>query len=240
MRKPVKLGRPSHTTVVAYLSLFLVTSGGVAYAAGHLGKNSVGTKQLKKNSVTKAKIKKNAVTTAKIRKNAVTTAKIRKNAVTTAKIRDGAVDGAKIAAGSVGFADLAEGSMLVADATGGPLPATSPGGSTVNLGGRTSFTGQAGRQYLLLATAEAHLADAKNGDFCGVEIDISDNGQSEIEVFVGSDGSTTTTRSVDTDDGGLVPAGGTQNLTATATTSSPACGAGSQVDTVHVSVVQFP
>jgi hypothetical protein len=67
MRKRMKLRRPSHTTVVAYLSLFLVISGGAAYAAGHLGKNSVGTKQLKKNSVTTAKIKKNAVTGAKVK-----------------------------------------------------------------------------------------------------------------------------------------------------------------------------
>jgi hypothetical protein len=38
--------------------LFLLLSGGAAYAASHLGKNTVGTKQLKKNSVTTAKIKK--------------------------------------------------------------------------------------------------------------------------------------------------------------------------------------
>ena len=41
--------------------------GGGAYAAGHLGKNTVGTKQLKKNAVTTAKIKKEAVTAAKVK-----------------------------------------------------------------------------------------------------------------------------------------------------------------------------
>lgn len=48
--------RPSHATVIAYLSLF-VALGGTAIAAGALEKNSVGPKQLRKNAVTTAKIK---------------------------------------------------------------------------------------------------------------------------------------------------------------------------------------
>jgi hypothetical protein len=71
MRKRVKLGRPSHATIVSYIALF-VALGGSAYAAGHLGKNSVGTKQLKKNSVTNAKIKKGAVTGAKVESHSLT------------------------------------------------------------------------------------------------------------------------------------------------------------------------
>ena len=71
MRKRMKLNPPSHTTVVAYLALF-VALGGSAYAASHLGKNSVGTKQLTKNAVTTAKIKKEAVTAAKVKKGALT------------------------------------------------------------------------------------------------------------------------------------------------------------------------
>jgi hypothetical protein len=67
----MKLGRPSHATVVAYLALF-VALGGSAYAASQLGKNTVGTKQLKKSSVTTAKIKKNAVTGAKVKSHTLT------------------------------------------------------------------------------------------------------------------------------------------------------------------------
>lgn len=74
--------RITPATVLASIAVFLALTGG-AYA---LGKNSVGTKQLKRNAVTTAKIKKNAVATAKIRKGAVTTAKIRKKAVTGGKI----------------------------------------------------------------------------------------------------------------------------------------------------------
>jgi hypothetical protein len=47
----------SYANLVSTLCLFLLLSGGVAYAASQLAKNSVGTKQLKNNSVTGAKIK---------------------------------------------------------------------------------------------------------------------------------------------------------------------------------------
>lgn len=46
----------SYANVVATLALFLVLSGGAAYAATRLAKNSVGSAQLKKNAVTPAKL----------------------------------------------------------------------------------------------------------------------------------------------------------------------------------------
>lgn len=49
--------RLTYANVIATLALFLAVSGGAAYAASHLGKNSVGAKQLKRNAVTGAKIK---------------------------------------------------------------------------------------------------------------------------------------------------------------------------------------
>lgn len=52
----------SYANVVASLSLFLVLGGGAAYAASHLAKNSVGTKQLKANSVTGAKVRDGSLT----------------------------------------------------------------------------------------------------------------------------------------------------------------------------------
>jgi hypothetical protein len=58
------------------IAVFLVLGGATAFAAGQLGKNSVGSKQLKKNAVTTAKIKNNAVTTAKIENGAITGAKV--------------------------------------------------------------------------------------------------------------------------------------------------------------------
>ena len=56
----------TYSNVVSTLCLFLLLGGGAAYAAGQLGKNSVGTKQLKKNSVTAAKIKNGVIAPAKL------------------------------------------------------------------------------------------------------------------------------------------------------------------------------
>jgi hypothetical protein len=56
----------TYANVIATLALFLVLSGGAAYAAGKIGKNSVGTKQIKNAAVTTAKLKNGAVTGAKV------------------------------------------------------------------------------------------------------------------------------------------------------------------------------
>lgn len=61
--------RPSPAMVVALIALVLALTG-TAWAA--LGKNSVGTKQLKANAVTTAKIKKEAVTAKKVKKQSLT------------------------------------------------------------------------------------------------------------------------------------------------------------------------
>jgi hypothetical protein len=56
--------RLTYANVMSSIAVFLVIGGATAFAA--LGKNTVGTKQLKKNSVTTAKIKKGAVTGPKV------------------------------------------------------------------------------------------------------------------------------------------------------------------------------
>jgi hypothetical protein len=58
--------RPSYADVISTLALVIAVGGASAFAASHLGTNSVGTKQLKKNSVTTPKIKSGAVTGAKV------------------------------------------------------------------------------------------------------------------------------------------------------------------------------
>src|SRR5664279_3238707 len=58
------------------IAVFLVLGGATAFAASHLGKHSVGAKQLKANAVTTAKIKKNAITTAKLKDGAITGTKV--------------------------------------------------------------------------------------------------------------------------------------------------------------------
>ncbi len=49
--------RLTYANVIATVALFLALGGATAFAASTLGKNSVGTKQLKKNAVTGAKVK---------------------------------------------------------------------------------------------------------------------------------------------------------------------------------------
>jgi hypothetical protein len=73
--KPVRR-RLTYANVMSSIAVFLVVAGGSALAAGTLGKNTVGTKQLKNNAVTGAKIKNGAVTGAKIGAGAVSASKI--------------------------------------------------------------------------------------------------------------------------------------------------------------------
>ncbi len=76
--------RLTYANVMSSIAVFLVIGGATAFAA--LGKNTVGTKQLKANAVTTAKIKKEAITEAKIKKEAITDAKIKKGTITGASL----------------------------------------------------------------------------------------------------------------------------------------------------------
>jgi hypothetical protein len=49
--------RLTYANVMSSIAVFLLLGGATAFAAGHLGKNTVGTKQLKKNAVNSAKVK---------------------------------------------------------------------------------------------------------------------------------------------------------------------------------------
>jgi hypothetical protein len=71
MRERIR-GSLSYSNVLSTLCFFLMLTGGMAYAAGHLGKNTVGPKQLKKNAVTTAKLKNQAVTAAKVKSGTLT------------------------------------------------------------------------------------------------------------------------------------------------------------------------
>jgi hypothetical protein len=107
MRDRVR-GSLTYSNVMSTLCFFLLLSGGAAYAAGHLGKNTVGPQQLKKN----------AVTTAKLKKNAVTTAKIKNQAVTAAKVKNGTLTGAQINLSTLGTVPTAQTANSLAPAEG--------------------------------------------------------------------------------------------------------------------------
>jgi hypothetical protein len=52
----------TYANVISTLCLFLLLGGGAAFAASHLAKNSVGTKQLKSDAVTSDKVKNGSLT----------------------------------------------------------------------------------------------------------------------------------------------------------------------------------
>jgi hypothetical protein len=56
----------TYANVVASLALFLVIGGGAAYAAGHVGRNSVGARQLRADAVTGEKVKDGSLTGADV------------------------------------------------------------------------------------------------------------------------------------------------------------------------------
>jgi hypothetical protein len=88
--------RLSYANVMSTLAVFLVLSGGAAYAA-----KKINSHDLKGASVTTAKIKRNAVTTSKIRASAIKTAKIAAGAVTSGKLAIGAITPEKLVPGFV-------------------------------------------------------------------------------------------------------------------------------------------
>jgi hypothetical protein len=75
--------RLTYANVMSSLAVFLVLGGATAFAAGQLGKNTVGSKQLKKNAVTAAKIKKETVTGAKVKKDTLTGTQIKESTLGT-------------------------------------------------------------------------------------------------------------------------------------------------------------
>ncbi|HEY5052248.1 MAG TPA: hypothetical protein VII45_02450 [Solirubrobacterales bacterium] len=72
--KPNKKARTrlTYANVVSTIALFLAVGGATAFAANELGKNSVGSRQLKSKSVTTGKIANNAVNGAKVAKHSLT------------------------------------------------------------------------------------------------------------------------------------------------------------------------
>jgi hypothetical protein len=127
----------SFENVLVTVVAFVVLAGGSAFAAGQLGKNSVGKKQLKAN--------------------AVTTAKIKKNAVTAAKIRSGAIDASKVKDGSLAIADMNAADVpfgrVVHEALGTGPPASPPALPVIPLD-KPTYTQEAGRDDTILGSAD--------------------------------------------------------------------------------------
>jgi len=108
----------TYANVVSTLCLFLVL-GGVSYAA--LGRNSVGSREIKNDSIKARDVGSNAVNSAELAEGSVNSAEIAAGAVNSAEIAGGAVNSARIENDSVTGADIAEGTLqgISASAVGG-------------------------------------------------------------------------------------------------------------------------
>ena len=130
----------TYANVMSTLCLFLLLGGG-AYAAGHLGKNTVGAKQLKKGAVTGAKVRDNSLTGTDINESTLGTVPSATRAAPTGPA-GGALGGTfpdpTIANATIGSAQVIDRSLGPADlsfapATQSELRASSPSLSPADL-----------------------------------------------------------------------------------------------------------
>ena len=146
----------SYSNVVATIALFLALGGGVVYAASHLGKNAVKSKNIAANAVKARNLAKNAVKSKSLAANSVTNAKIKKDAITSRKVRKGALSRSDMAVGTLA-------GLQVAEVTAASVPGLSvkPGnGMPIPLTGTPTFTPAAGKSYELLVELRGNPVDA--------------------------------------------------------------------------------
>ena len=102
--------RPTHSTIVSYLALFVALGTGGAYAANEwTGENIVD------GSITSADIRDASVTGGDLAPNAVNTTRIAQDAVTTSDIAQGTVDNADLAPNSITSTRIASNSIETLD-----------------------------------------------------------------------------------------------------------------------------
>ena len=156
----MKFSRPSHATVVAYLSLFLVLTGGTALAVdGSLaGQNTVGTLDIINAEVATADLAENAVGTTKIIDGQVKNQDLGAGASNTNTIADNGVFGVDVKDNTLNGIDIAEGSL-----NGGAIP-----GTTARAYGRVLADGTItnGKNVVGLTATDDEGDPPHDGKFC--------------------------------------------------------------------------
>jgi hypothetical protein len=137
--------RITYANVMSTIAVFLCLGGATAVAAGSLGKNSVGPRQLKSKSVTTGKIANNAVNGSKVANGSLTGADI-----------NGATDGMIKAAAKVSSGGVLENSFT---RLGGAITSSQNGTGdyTINIPGATGST----NDKIVGVTAYNSLAECK-------------------------------------------------------------------------------
>lgn len=119
--------RLTYANVMSSIAVFLMLGGGAAIAAGGLGKNSVGSKQLKKGAVTEAKLADGSVAATKLADGSVAATKLADGSVAATKLADGSVGVTKLADGSVTAPKLAASSVTSGAIAAGQVRASDLG-----------------------------------------------------------------------------------------------------------------
>jgi hypothetical protein len=126
----MRLSRPRHGTVVAYVALFAAL-GGTSYAAAQLPRNSVGTSQIRNSAVTGAKIASGTITSSDVRNGSLTASDFRSGSLPQGPAGPAGPAGAQGPAGAPGSgAAIAFGNV---NANGQVDPNTSQTMSTANI-----------------------------------------------------------------------------------------------------------
>jgi hypothetical protein len=148
----MRLRRPKHGTVIAYVALFAAL-GGTSYAAASLPRNSVGTSQIRNNAVTSSKIANNAVSSAQVRNGSLTSSDFKAGTLLTGPAGAPGAPGPQGPAGggaAIGFANVSQ--------AGVPDPGTSVGIGAANIihnvQGGYCFTGLPGTMHNVQVTAQ--------------------------------------------------------------------------------------
>ena len=134
--------RATYSNLVSTLALFLVLTGGVAWA---IERNAIKSKHIKDGAVQASDIQDGAIGPAKVADGAIGHAKIAERAVGAAKIDDGAIGAAKIvddavgpgaiADEAVGTGEIADGAIGASDVADDALTAADIDESTLPAGG---------------------------------------------------------------------------------------------------------
>jgi len=210
----------TYSNVVATLAVLVAAGTGTVYAAAHLGKNVVHSRN--------------------IAPGAVKTSDLGKNAVTSPKIRNGTVNAADIAPGVLPN-DIAD---VIGTATGGPKTGLNTStAEPVALDGTTTFTPRAGQVSAVGIEGQftyAKSASATND--CSPALRLLLNGQdSRASANLNSTASTTpVTVTLHGADGPIgLTSPGTPVTIGVVTTGDPDCSAGTQLDRVVVRIAQI-
>jgi hypothetical protein len=212
----------TYANVAATIALVLAVGGGTVYAASHLGKNDVKSRNLAPGAVKTSDLGKSAVTSPKIKNGTIKSVDI-----TPGLIRNPTAD-------------------VTGSATAGPQSGLNTNTTTpLVLNGTTTFTPQAGQISAITAEAQFTYASINSATPCAPQVSLEVDGQ-RTRIFMTPNQDTaifpttpTTENEYDADGPfGLVNPGTPQTITAQMR-GDPGCTPDTRIDSVVVRIVQL-